>query len=66
VLEQESLRVPAPLNQLPWDLAKDIAGGKKIHEQIDEAIRMYDRLLLILSEDSMNSEWVKTEIAKAR
>jgi TIR domain-containing protein len=27
---------------------------------------IHDRLLLILSEDSMSSEWVKTEIAKAR
>ena len=35
-------------------------------EQIDEAIRIYDRLLLILSTHSMNSEWVKTEIATAR
>ena len=26
----------------------------------------YDRLLLILSEHSRNSEWVRTEIAKAR
>jgi TIR domain len=34
--------------------------------QIDEAITVYDRLLLILSEHSMNSEWVKTEIANAR
>ena len=39
---------------------------KKIHEQIDEAIGFYDRLLLILTETSMNSEWLKTEIAKAR
>src|SRR5204863_2797112 len=36
------------------------------HEQIDQAIRVYDRLLLILSEASMNSEWVKTEIANVR
>ena len=40
--------------------------GKKVHEQIDEAIRRYEKLLLILSENSMNSEWVKTEIANAR
>jgi hypothetical protein len=40
--------------------------GKKIHEQIDEAIRIYYRLLLILSEHSMDSQWVKTEIAHAR
>ncbi len=49
-----------------WFAPHDIAGGKKIHEQIDEAIRLYDRLLLILSPASMTSEWVKTEIAKAR
>lgn len=49
-----------------WFAPHDIQGGKKIHEQIDEAIQTYDRLLLILSENSMNSEWVKTEIANAR
>jgi uncharacterized protein YjbI with pentapeptide repeats len=49
-----------------WFAPHNIQGGKKIHEQIDEAIRVYDRLLLILSEASMNSEWVKTEIANAR
>ena len=49
-----------------WFAPHDIQGGKKIHQQIDEAIRVYDRLLLILSEASMNSPWVKTEIANAR
>jgi hypothetical protein len=49
-----------------WFAPHDIKGGRKIHEQIDEAIRAYERLLLILSPASMNSEWVKTEIAKAR
>jgi len=49
-----------------WFAPHDIAAGKKIHEQIDEAIRMHDKLLLILSPASMESEWVKTEIAKAR
>ena len=49
-----------------WFAPHDIQGGKKIHEQIDEAIRVYDRLLLILSDHSMNSEWVRTEIAQAR
>jgi MTH538 TIR-like domain (DUF1863) len=39
---------------------------EKLHEQIDEAIRLHDKLLLILSEHSMNSEWVKTEIFNAR
>lgn len=49
-----------------WFARHDIQGGKKVHEQIDEAIRVYDKLLLILSDASMNSKWVKTEIANAR
>jgi len=38
-----------------WFAPHDIQGGKKVHEQIDEAIRVYDKLLLILSDHSMNS-----------
>jgi hypothetical protein len=49
-----------------WFAPHDLRAGRKLHEQIDEAIRLYDRLLLILSEHSMGSEWVKTEIAHAR
>ena len=49
-----------------WFAPHDLQGGKKLHEQIDEAIRLHDKLLLILSPASMASEWVKTEVAKAR
>jgi len=49
-----------------WFAPHDVKGGEKLHEQIDQAIRLHDKLLLILSEHSMSSEWVKTEIAKAR
>jgi uncharacterized protein YjbI with pentapeptide repeats len=49
-----------------WYAPENMRAGKKIHEQIDEAIREYDKLLLILSEYSMQSEWVKTELANAR
>ncbi len=49
-----------------WFAHRDIQGGRKVHEQIDQAIRIYDKLLLILSEASMNSNWVRTEIANAR
>jgi hypothetical protein len=49
-----------------WFAPHELKGGKKLHEQIDEAIRVYDKLLLILSGASMNSEWVATEISKAR
>ena len=34
-----------------WFAPHDVKGGKKLHEQIDEAIRLYDRLLLILSDE---------------
>jgi hypothetical protein len=57
-LRQDGLRI--------WYAPEDMKGGKKLHHQIDEAIRLYDRLLLVLSEASMDSEWVKTEIYKAR
>jgi hypothetical protein len=49
-----------------WFAPHDVRAGEKLHEQIDAAIRLHDKLLLILSEHSMSSEWVKTEIAKAR
>jgi uncharacterized protein YjbI with pentapeptide repeats len=49
-----------------WFAPHDIQSGKKIHEQIDQAIRIHDKLLLILSEHSMQSDWVEFEIRKAR
>lgn len=49
-----------------WFAPEDIQGGKKLHEQIETAIRLYDKLLIVLSEASMQSEWVMTEIRKAR
>jgi hypothetical protein len=41
-------------------------GGRLHDEQIDQAIRVYDKLLLVLSEASMGSEWVQREIRRAR
>src|SRR5215831_15834638 len=32
-----------------WFAPHDVQGGGTLHEQIDEAIRLYDKLLLILS-----------------
>lgn len=49
-----------------WFAPEDMQGGKKLMEQIDEAIQVNKRLLLVLSEHSMKSEWVKTEIRRAR
>jgi hypothetical protein len=49
-----------------WFAPHDIQGGRKIHEQIDQAIRVYDKLLLVLSPHSMESPWVEFEIRRAR
>lgn len=49
-----------------WFAPHDVQGGRKLYEQIGEAIARHDRLLLILSEHSMASNWVKTEIDNAR
>jgi hypothetical protein len=34
-------------------------------DQIDKAIRVHDKLLLVLSKASMASDWVKHEVSKA-
>ncbi|HEX8774906.1 MAG TPA: toll/interleukin-1 receptor domain-containing protein [Pyrinomonadaceae bacterium] len=49
-----------------WFAPEDIKGGQKLHEQIERAIQLHDRLLLVLSENSMQSEWVITEVQRAR
>jgi hypothetical protein len=49
-----------------WFDAEDIKGGRELHTQIDEAIRVYEKLLLVLSEASMTSKWVKPELRRAR
>ena len=49
-----------------WYSPVDIQGGKILHEQVDEAIRVHDKLLLVISPSSISSDWVKTEIRKAR
>ena len=46
-----------------WLAPEDIAGGKKIY---DQGIRLHDKLLLVLSENSIYSEWMITEIRRAR
>jgi hypothetical protein len=57
-MRSEGLRV--------WYAPEDMKGGKKLHEEIFRAIQIHDKLLLVLSESSMKSEWVMTEIRRAR
>ena len=49
-----------------WFAPEDIKGGVKLYDQIERAIQIHDRLLVVLSEHSLQSEWVMTEIRKAR
>ena len=44
---------------------EDMKVGDKIRDRIDESIRFYDKLLVILSENSINSEWVEDECETA-
>ncbi|MFG6105407.1 toll/interleukin-1 receptor domain-containing protein [Leptothoe sp. EHU-05/26/07-4] len=48
-----------------WYAPEDLPIGAKIRIGIDEAIRRYDKLLLILSESSVNSQWVEQEVETA-
>jgi len=45
-----------------WFAPEDLKGGDKLSSQIDEAIHLHDKLLLVLSGNSTKSEWVSTEI----
>lgn len=49
-----------------WYAPANVQGGKKRYAQREEAIRVDDKVLLVLSEHSMHSAWVKTEIANTR
>jgi hypothetical protein len=48
-----------------WFAPEDLKIGEKFRVKIDEAIRVYDKLLLVLSEHSVQSEWVEKEVETA-
>jgi hypothetical protein len=48
-----------------WFAPEDMKIGDKIRDRIDQSIRIHDKLLLILSEQSINSEWVEDEVESA-
>ena len=56
-MREEGLRV--------WFAPEDLKIGEKIRPGIDEAIRIYDKLLLILTEQSIESKWVEDEVESA-
>jgi hypothetical protein len=48
-----------------WFAPHDLQIGAKTWDAIDEAIRLRDKVLLILSENSIASDWVEDEVNKA-
>lgn len=49
-----------------WFAAHQMRGGVPILDQVTAAISSHDRTLLVLSENSMSSKWVRTEVLAAR
>jgi uncharacterized protein YjbI with pentapeptide repeats len=48
-----------------WFAPHDLPIGAKIRPAIDESIRLYDKLLLVLSQNSVSSQWVEQEVETA-
>jgi hypothetical protein len=48
-----------------WLNNHQMRSGDDIYEQVDHGIRLLDKLLLILSEHSIASNWVEDEVTKA-
>jgi hypothetical protein len=48
-----------------WFAPHDMKIGDKIRPTIDDSIRLHDKLLLILSEHSVQSDWVEHEVEHA-
>ena len=48
-----------------WFAPEDLKIGDRIRPRIDETIRVYDKLLLVLSKTSVASQWVEQEVETA-
>jgi uncharacterized protein YjbI with pentapeptide repeats len=48
-----------------WFAPHDLPIGAKTWDAIDEAIKLRDKLLLVLSNNSIGSDWVEDEVQKA-
>ena len=46
-------------------MAEDLKIGDKFRQRIDDAIRLHDKLLVVLSESSVKSAWVESEVEAA-
>jgi uncharacterized protein YjbI with pentapeptide repeats len=48
-----------------WFAPEDMKIGDRLRLRIDETVRLYDKLLLVLSKTSVTSQWVEQEVETA-
>jgi hypothetical protein len=48
-----------------WKDSEDLKIGDRFQDVIENAIRLHDKLLVVLSENSVNSQWVEREVQTA-
>ena len=48
-----------------WFAPEDLKIGARIRPSIDESIRLHDKLLLILSQYSVVSQWIEQDVERA-
>jgi hypothetical protein len=49
-----------------WFAPEDLKIGDRFQERIEESIRMFDKVMIVLSEASVQSRWVEREVNAAR
>jgi uncharacterized protein YjbI with pentapeptide repeats len=49
-----------------WFAPRDLKIGDHYYQRVDEAIHLYDKFILILSEHAVQSSWVEREVVAAR
>ena len=48
-----------------WYAPVDLRIGDEFRDKIDESIKLHDKLLVVLSESSIDSKWVESEVGEA-
>src|SRR5262249_40396555 len=48
-----------------WFAPEDLKIGERFRLRIEDSIRIHDKLLLVLSQNAIASEWVETEVEAA-
>ena len=49
-----------------WFAPEDMRIGDRFQERIEDSIRLYDKVMIVLSENSVASPWVESEVEAAR